>query len=60
MVSKVCSRSQGHPPGPRNRAMMDTARSNRSPVVGIGTIVNVGRDQPAAMAAPAVIEPGNV
>src|ERR1039458_9870525 len=35
MVSKVCSRSQGHPPGPRSRAMMDTARSKRSPVVAI-------------------------
>src|SRR6266404_7827817 len=33
MESKVCSRSQGHPPGPRNRAMIETARSNRSPVV---------------------------
>src|SRR5580704_18358991 len=40
MVSKVCSRSHGHPPGPRNRAMIDTARSNRSPVVGIATNVN--------------------
>src|SRR5271157_3137474 len=37
MVSKVCSRSQGHPPGPRSRAMIDTARSNRSPVVAITT-----------------------
>src|SRR6266496_5413243 len=35
MVSKVCSRSQGQPPGARSRAMMDTARSKRSPVVGI-------------------------
>src|SRR5262249_48763412 len=32
MVSKVCSRSQGQPPGARNRAMMETAISNFSPV----------------------------
>src|SRR5262249_28245583 len=32
--SKVCSRSQGHPPGARNLAMMATARSKRSPVLG--------------------------
>src|SRR5580658_11162170 len=43
MVSKVCSRSQGHPPGPRNRAMIETARSNRSPVVGIKTNLNEER-----------------
>src|ERR1700694_1906204 len=36
MESKVCSRSQGHPPGPRRRAIMETARSKRSPVVGTG------------------------
>src|SRR5579863_566637 len=35
MVSKVCSRSQGHPPGARSRSMMLTARSKRSPVEGI-------------------------
>src|ERR1700758_1902572 len=33
MESKVCSRSQGQPPGARSRAMMETARSKRSPVV---------------------------
>src|SRR5579863_3379220 len=33
MESNVCSRSHGHPPGPRNRAMVETARSNLSPVV---------------------------
>src|SRR5262245_9998298 len=32
MVSKLCSRSQGHPPGARKRAMMATARSNLAPV----------------------------
>src|SRR5262245_38764306 len=32
MVSKVCSRSQGQPPGARSRAMMETAFSNFSPV----------------------------
>src|SRR5215510_6071975 len=32
MVSKLCSRSQGHPPGARKRAMMATARSNFAPV----------------------------
>src|SRR5947209_20589805 len=32
IVSKVCSRSHGHPPGARNLAMMATARSNFSPV----------------------------
>src|ERR1700722_15170500 len=32
MESKVCSRSQGQPPGPRRRDMMATARSKRSPV----------------------------
>src|SRR5215469_9840263 len=40
MLSKVCSRSQGHPPGARSRAMMDTARSNCSPVLGIAITVN--------------------
>src|ERR1017187_9568762 len=30
MVSKVCSRSQGHPSGPRSRAMMETDSSNRA------------------------------
>src|SRR5215469_1087297 len=40
MLSKVCSRSHGQPPGARSRAMMETARSNRSPVVGIATTVN--------------------
>src|SRR5579859_3556189 len=35
MESKVCSRSHGHPHGPRSRAMIETARSNCSPVVGI-------------------------
>src|SRR5712691_200592 len=40
MESKLCSRSQGQPPGPRNRAMMETARSNRSPVVGMGFNLN--------------------
>src|SRR5260370_8083380 len=35
MESKVCARSEGQPAGPRNRAMMETARSNRSPVVGM-------------------------
>src|SRR5581483_2896176 len=40
MESNVCSRSQGQPPGPRNRAMMETARSNRSPVVGMGFNLN--------------------
>src|SRR5436305_8456943 len=35
MESKVCSRSHGHPPSPRSRAMMDTARSKRSPLDGI-------------------------
>ncbi len=33
--SKVCSRSHGQPPGPRSRAMIETARSKRSPVVGM-------------------------
>jgi hypothetical protein len=43
MESKVCSRSQGQPPGARSRSMMLTARSNRSPVVGIpATNVNDG------------------
>src|SRR5215831_5682435 len=42
MVSKVCSRSQGQPPGARSRAMMDIARSNRSPVVGIAITLNEG------------------
>src|ERR1051326_8819532 len=32
IVSKVCSRSQGQPPGARRRAMMATARSNFAPV----------------------------
>src|SRR3981081_1092805 len=32
MVSKVCSRSQGHPPGARSRAIIDLARSNFAPV----------------------------
>src|SRR5215467_13000616 len=32
MVSNVCSRSQGQPPGARRRAMMETALSNFSPV----------------------------
>src|SRR5499433_3440915 len=32
MVSKVCSRSQGQPPGARSRAMIETAFSNFSPV----------------------------
>src|SRR5215472_12330573 len=41
MESKVCSRSQGQPPGARRRAMIWTARSKRSPVVGMGkTTVN--------------------
>src|SRR6516225_12348628 len=40
MVSKVCSRSHGQPPGARSRAMMDTARSNRWPVLGIAITVN--------------------
>jgi len=31
MVSKVCSRSQGQPPGARSRAMRDTNCSNFSP-----------------------------
>src|SRR5438046_1387703 len=45
MESKVCSRSQGHPPGARNLAMMKTARSNLSPVVGIAPNLNQrGRD----------------
>src|SRR5882757_6847753 len=35
MESKVCSRSQGQPPGARRRSMMLTARSKRSPVVDI-------------------------
>src|ERR1700681_2064311 len=35
MESKVCSRSQGQPPGARRRSMMATARSKRSPVVDI-------------------------
>src|SRR5512147_81026 len=35
MESNVCSRSHGQPPGARNRAMISTARSKRSPVVGI-------------------------
>src|SRR5712692_504818 len=44
MESKVCSRSQGHPPGARSRAMMETARSKRSPVAGIGpNTLNDGR-----------------
>src|SRR5437016_4130731 len=30
--SKVCSRSHGHPPGARNRAIIATALSNFSPV----------------------------
>src|SRR5580698_8680200 len=33
MVSKLCSRSQGQPPGARSRAMIATRRSNFSPVV---------------------------
>ena len=33
MVSKVCSRSQGHPPGARSRAMIDTSCSNFSPAL---------------------------
>src|SRR6476661_6022969 len=33
MVSKVCSRSQGQPPGARNLAIIDLARSNLAPVV---------------------------
>ena len=33
MVSKVCSRSQGQPPGARSRAMMDTNCSNFSPAL---------------------------
>jgi hypothetical protein len=32
MESKVCSRSQGHPPGARRRAMIETASSKRFPV----------------------------
>src|SRR5689334_8566348 len=32
MLSKVCSRSHGQPPGARRRAMMVTARSNFAPV----------------------------
>src|SRR6266542_535763 len=39
MESKVCSRSHGHPPGARRRAMMDTARSKRAPLVDIATRV---------------------
>src|ERR1700693_259964 len=35
MESKVCSRSHGQPPGPRSRAMIETARSKRSPEVGM-------------------------
>src|ERR1051325_3722134 len=48
MESKVCSRSHGHPPGARNRAMMPTARSKRSPVVAIATTVK----QPGAAGKP--------
>src|SRR6267142_4622087 len=33
MVSKVCSRSQGQPPGARNLAIIDLTRSNFAPVV---------------------------
>src|SRR5215469_7401202 len=40
MVSKVCSRSQGHPPGARSRAMIETTRSNRSPVIAIRPTLN--------------------
>src|ERR1700691_5695653 len=36
MESKVCSRSQGQPPGARKRSIIATARSKRSPVVDIG------------------------
>jgi len=32
--------SQGQPPGARSRAIMDTVRSKRSPVVGIALTVN--------------------
>src|SRR5690349_7973166 len=32
IVSKVCSRSHGQPPGARSRAIIATARSKRSPV----------------------------
>jgi hypothetical protein len=43
MVSKLCSRSQGQPPGARSRAMMATRRSNLSPVVvGLVGIAGVG------------------
>ena len=39
MVSKVCSRSQGQPPGARSRAMMDTNCSNFLPaLMGIFTV----------------------
>ena len=34
MVSKVCSRSHGQPPGARKRAMMSTSCWNFSPTVG--------------------------
>ena len=34
MESKVCSRSQGQPPGSRRRAMISTRRSNFSPQDG--------------------------
>src|SRR6266404_4864516 len=40
MVSKFCSRSHGHPPGARSRAMISTARSKRSPVLDIPPTVN--------------------
>src|SRR5271165_2394221 len=40
MESKVCSRSHGQPPGPRRRAMIETARSKRSPVFGMDETLN--------------------
>src|SRR5271166_2183571 len=39
MLSKVCSRSHGQPAGARNRAMMETSRSNFSPVVVAGVVL---------------------
>src|SRR5580704_3128301 len=37
MVSKVCSRSHGHPPGLRSRAIMAATRASASPVSACAT-----------------------
>src|SRR5229473_4764902 len=42
MVSKFCSRSQGHPPGARRRCMISTSRANSAPADNLGSVVGTG------------------